>query len=122
MSSFLLLAVAMAGKHYLADYVLQTGWMARRKERPAGWVAPLVAHALCHAGLTLLIALLVAPALWWLALLDLGVHFAVDRTKAKLAGHAGWTPDQARFWWLFGFDQMLHQLTDIVVIAFLLWR
>jgi hypothetical protein len=120
--SFVSLATAMAGKHFVADFVLQTGWMARRKERPTGWVGPLAAHALCHGSLTLIVALAVAPALWWLALLDLGTHFMVDRAKASLTAWSCWTPAQARYWWLFGFDQMLHQLTNIAIIGVLLSR
>ncbi len=121
-SSFVVLATAMAGKHFVADFLLQTKWMARAKGHPDGWIAPLVAHATCHAGLTLLITLAVAPPLWWLAVVDLIVHFSVDRAKASVSSWSGLKPEQARYWWLFGFDQMLHQLTDIVIVAALLYR
>lgn len=114
------LSAAMIAKHYLADFVLQSDWMARGKERATGWLRPLLAHAGCHALATLLVALAVAPRLWWLALVDYAIHFAVDRAKAVVGRRAGWSPANVRFWWLLGFDQMLHGLTDIGLVAALL--
>ncbi|GJD95616.1 DUF3307 domain-containing protein [Methylobacterium iners] len=114
------LAGLMAAKHYLADFVLQTEWMARGKERSEHWLGPLCAHAACHAAFTLAIALLLVPRLWWLALVDFMIHFAVDRGKALVAQRTRLVPAQAGFWWLLGFDQLLHALTDLgLVTAFL---
>lgn len=114
---FLLLAAVMALKHFVADFLFQTNAIARGKERRHGWAGPLALHALGHAGLTLLIALAVAPRLWWLALADFGLHFAVDRAKSVLGHHGGWTQADVRFWWLVGFDQFLHQLTNLGLAA-----
>ena len=104
---------AFTVKHVLADFVLQSNWMARGKEAASGWAAPLLVHVACHAGLTLLLVLAVRPDLWWLALADLVVHTAVDRSKALLALRVRWRMDQPQFWWLLGIDQGLHQLTNI---------
>ena len=93
MSSVLALATVLAAftvKHVLADFVLQSNWMARGKEAASGWAAPLLAHVACHAGLTLLLVLAVRPDLWWLALADLVVHTAVDRSKALFALRVRW--------------------------------
>jgi Protein of unknown function (DUF3307) len=104
-------------KHFIADFLLQTNWIARGKERVVGWFAPLAVHVLCHAVLTLAIALAIAPHLWWLALVDLIVHAAIDRGKS-LTGHwGGWEFSQGAYWWLMGFDQFLHQLTNIALAA-----
>ncbi|GJE43316.1 DUF3307 domain-containing protein [Methylobacterium soli] len=111
------LAATMIVKHYLADFVLQTDWMARGKERAQGWLVPLIAHAACHAALTLGVALVVAPRLWWLALVDFAIHFSIDRVKSVVARKGRWTQADAQFWWLLGFDQMLHGLTDIGLVA-----
>ena len=111
------LAVAMIVKHYLADFVLQGDWMAQGKEREHGWLVPLTIHAACHAALTLGVALVVAPRLWWLALVDFAIHFSVDRAKSVVARKGRWTPADVQFWWLLGFDQMLHALTDIGLVA-----
>ncbi len=107
----------MAIKHYAADFLLQTTWMARGKERSPGWFAPLAAHVLCHAGFTLVIALLVAPRLWWLALVDMVLHATIDRGKTLIARRGGWDAQRAEFWWLIGFDQLLHQITNIALVA-----
>ncbi len=107
------LTAVFAVKHFLADFVLQTGWIARGKDCHNTWVAPLLTHVAVHAVATLVIALIVAPHLWWLALVDFGIHFAVDRGKTLLGRWGRWSPHDARYWWLFGFDQLLHQLTNI---------
>lgn len=113
----LVLAGLFALKHVVADFLLQTGGIARGKERRHGWLGPLCLHAAGHAGLTLGIALLVAPRLWWLAMADFGIHVAVDRTKSVLGHRGGWGADDVRFWWLIGFDQFLHQLTNLGLAA-----
>lgn len=114
------LGMVFGTKHVLADFILQTTWMARGKERPSGWVPPLLAHAACHAVLTLAITLVALPRLWWLSLIDLAVHLAIDRSKTLLAQRSGWSPDQPQFWWLLGFDQYLHQITNLWLAAALL--
>ena len=116
----LALAGAMGLKHYVADFVLQGGWMARGKERARGWVAPLFAHAGCHALLTLAVALAVAPRLWWVAAADFAAHAAIDRAKALAADRGGWGPGQAQYWRLLGLDQFLHHLTGLGLIFVLL--
>jgi len=115
--SFCLLLLAMTFKHFVADFLLQTSWMARGKERNLGWFAPLAVHVLCHAGITLLIALLVAPRLWWLTLVDLVIHATIDRCKSVVGHHGHWGAEDSAFWWLIGFDQLLHQITNIGMAA-----
>lgn len=114
------LALIFALKHYLADFILQTNGIARGKEQRIGWMAPLMAHGTAHALLTLTVALALAPHLWWLALVDLTVHLAIDRAKTTTAAWGRWAPNQAQFWWLLGFDQFLHQATNVALAAALL--
>jgi hypothetical protein len=120
LASFCALLLVMAFKHFVADFLLQTSWIAHGKERREGWQAPLAVHVLCHAGLTLVIALFVAPRLWWLALVDLVVHAAIDRSKSLIGNRGGWQVNQFQYWWLLGFDQFLHQVTNIALAAALL--
>ncbi|GBU18984.1 MULTISPECIES: DUF3307 domain-containing protein [Methylobacterium] len=115
--TMVVLAGTMIVKHYVADFVLQTDWMAHGKERVRGWLAPLAAHAACHAAATLIVALVVMPRLWWLALIDFAIHFCVDRCKTLVSRTGRWNPGQVQFWWLLGFDQMLHALTDLGLVA-----
>lgn len=111
------LSAAFAVKHLIADFVMQTNAMARGKERQGGWLAPLLAHVLCHVGLTLLILLAAAPRLWWLAGVDFAIHLTVDRCKTVIAHRGAWRMDQPQFWWLLGLDQCLHQLTNVGLAA-----
>ncbi len=107
-------------KHLVADFLLQTTWMAVGKERPAGWLAPLAAHAGVHALMTAAIALAVAPSLVWLAAVDFVIHATVDRGKSVVGRVAAVEPYGQRFWWLIGIDQALHQITHLgfcVVLA-----
>lgn len=104
-------------KHFAADFLFQTRWMAHGKERRDDWVRPLLSHVGCHAGLTLLIALALSPRLWWLALVDLVVHFGIDHAKSLTQRWGQWSTDNPRFWWLLGFDQLLHHMTNIAFAA-----
>ena len=115
-----LLALAFTIKHFVADFLFQTSSIAHGKERRDGWLVPLATHVTGHAALTLLIALAVAPRLWWLALVDLVVHFAIDHAKTLASRASGATPQDAGFWWLLGLDQMLHGMTNIGLSAGLL--
>jgi hypothetical protein len=120
LGSFSALLIVMALKHYVADFALQSNWIARGKEQREGWFAPLAAHVLIHAAFTLAIALAVAPRLWWIALGDLVIHFAIDRAKSRLSQWGGWDTSRVQFWWVLGFDQFLHQVTNVALAAALL--
>jgi hypothetical protein len=105
-------------KHLMADYVLQTTWMARGKEQTVGWAAALCAHAGVHASGTAAIALAFAPSLWWLGAVDFVLHAMIDKSKTL------WGPRQPTepvFWWAHGIDQEAHNLTHFAfVIAIVL--
>ncbi len=80
------LLVAFQIKHFVADYILQ-GWpladFMLGKFKRKGWVLPLASHCGVHMVLTLLIVCLAGRGdLWWLMLVDGGVHFVMDRIKA----------------------------------------
>ena len=116
------LMVVMAAKHFCADFLLQTSWIAKGKAAPRGWLLPLALHAGGHALLTLLIALLLFPRLWWLAPVEFVVHFGIDRAKALVGQRKPLNPGMTEYWWLLGFDQFLHQLTNVaLVVAFVAW-
>jgi hypothetical protein len=115
--TFCAVLLAFTFKHFVADFLLQTSWIAHGKERLEGWFWPLAVHVLCHAALTLIIALIVAPHLWWLALVDLFIHASIDRGKSGMGHWGGWKPNDGEFWWLMGFDQFLHHVTNIGLTA-----
>jgi hypothetical protein len=110
--SFLtLIVISFTVKHVLADFVLQTPWMWRTKDKEHGWIAPLAAHAGCHAAFTLAVALVISPALWWLGVVDFLLHGTIDRARAVIGRRLDLAPGHSGWWWLFGIDQALHQLT-----------
>jgi hypothetical protein len=109
----------LAAKHVIADYVLQSSWMARGKQRTRGWLAPLAAHAGCHGILTTAIALSAAPRLWWLGVVDFLAHSTIDRCKSAAAAAYRWTPEHRLFWWSIGIDQSLHHLTGFFIAIML---
>lgn len=112
--------LAFLVKHFLCDYPLQRQWMLDGKGRLVNWFWPLAAHAGVHALGTLLIALVVRPDLWWLALVDLVVHFAINRVKSHPMWGGRWHAHQAQYWWALGFDQTLHQLTHFIFVLALI--
>lgn len=119
--SLAILYAAFIIKHLLGDYLLQTTWMALGKERSPGWPAPLAAHCAVHAALTGAIALVVAPTLWWLVVVDFFIHAAIDRSKGLVTKRLGLTPfTDSRWWWTFGIDQSLHQFTHLAYVIMLM--
>ncbi len=100
-------------KHLVADFFLQTSWMASGKEQPHGWFLPLLAHVMVHTVATALIFAALAPAYIFMAAIDFVVHFTIDRAKGLLNRFFDADTSKAGYWWLLGIDQTLHHLTHI---------
>ncbi len=100
-------------KHTLADYFFQSKWMLK-KGNTIDWAVPLAAHCLVHALLTLAIVLIYTPNLWWLAILDGGFHFLIDRAKGVFSRSS--SPMENSFWRAFGTDQALHLYTYVLIL------
>src|SRR3954454_8595186 len=102
-------------KHVVADFVLQTSWMAIGKDQKTGWALPLLAHCLVHLGVALALILVIAPRFWFVAFIDFAIHITVDRAKGLCASRLGVTLEQEHpwFWTLIGVDQALHHLTGV---------
>ena len=111
--------MALAVKHVIADFFLQSNWMATGKDRAEGWALPLLLHCLIHGVLTTLLILAVAPRLWFIGVIDFAIHLAIDRAKGFTVARFGVTPTHAWFWWLIGIDQALHHLTGFVLAVLL---
>ena len=83
MNVFLLLVIFQL-KHFFADYVLQGKYMLGKFKKYPDYIFPLLAHVGVHGLFTFLIALLLKPELaLFLAVFDMGCHFAMDRIKAS---------------------------------------
>lgn len=112
------LFVGLELKHFVADYLLQPGWMLAGKAnlRRAGGYA----HAGIHAALTGLVLLLcaTAPGLSLIVVAaEFVVHYGLDYSKIRYSRGVHVDADPGRFWALHGLDQLAHQLTYGAIIA-----
>ena len=113
---FLALAL-FALKHFVADFVLQTRWMMTEK----GHYGRLggIAHATVHMGSSVpaLVVLGAGPlAASILILFEGAVHYHLDFLKESISRRLAMDPSHKGFWILLGADQLLHQLTYILIV------
>jgi hypothetical protein len=99
-------------KHFVADYLLQPGWILRGKAdlRRAGGYA----HAAIHAVGSLPALLFAGPGASQLAALlvaEFAVHYAIDFSKSSLSSRSLAGPETQAYWTLHGADQLMHQMT-----------
>jgi hypothetical protein len=47
------------------------------------------------------------------------IHYHTDWTKANVDAHFDWGQADARYWMLFGADQLIHQLTYLAIVVLL---
>lgn len=114
----LILLVLLQVKHLLADFFMQTPRML------AGRGTYLHLGRLQHAGLHAVFSAFALIAVGtpisvmiWIAVLDGLVHFHIDFAKGRYSEKVAHGPGDAAYWWAFGADQALHQLTYIAIIA-----
>jgi hypothetical protein len=105
-------------KHFIADYLLQPGWILHGKGdlRLAGGYVHAGLHALGSVP-AFLIAGLGAQGIAALTAAEFVIHYGIDFTKAGISTrtHAG--PDSRVYWALHGADQLVHQLTYVGLVA-----
>src|ERR1700722_7351583 len=108
-------------KHVIADFVLQTSWMAIGKDQKTGWALPLLAHCLVHLAVSMTLILIIAPRFWFVAVIDFLIHITVDRAKGFVAANFDVTLEHQHpwFWTLIGVDQALHHLTGFGLSIFM---
>ena len=124
-SETVLLFVLLLIGHFLGDFSpLATRKMQEAKvgARPPGLIA---AHAAVHAILTLgAVAAIVSD--WSLVLtaaaVQFGTHLIIDYTKMKLGVRYATfqDPESGPYWYLFGADQLAHQLVLVAIAAMVL--
>ena len=115
------LLVGLEIKHYIADYVLQPGWILAGKGdvmKPGGY-----AHAGIHAAFSAIVLALLGTPLSLVAMLfaaEFVLHYALDFAKIHYSAGVHVDRRPARFWALHGIDQLAHQLTYAAIIYFVL--
>ncbi len=109
-------------KHFLCDFVFQTSYQLKNKgtyAHPGG-----ILHAGIHAVGSLPAIYLFSPTATMVAGLvvaEFTVHYHMDWLKERVVRLSGWTNQDSAFWHLFGFDQLVHQLTYVAMTAALLF-
>src|ERR1700677_369679 len=85
MKTVFLLLVIYQIKHFLADYPLQGKYMLGKFKKSPDYILPLLAHVGVHGAFTLVIATAFHSgfAPWGLAIIDMVLHFIMDRIKAS---------------------------------------
>jgi hypothetical protein len=118
MEMALLVMFLLLTKHYLCDFVLQSfPWMYLNKGtygHPGG-----LAHVAVHwlGSVLVLTPVLGASALlFWVIAAEIVAHYHIDWAKVKYCVFRKWGPlNSSEYWWILGFDQLLHNLCYIAM-------
>jgi hypothetical protein len=105
-------------KHYFCDFVLQTKWQIMGKKVYGGPGGLL--HAFLHAVASVPPLYLLGVPLWMLVAAPIGelvLHYHIDWAKSQIDERFHLADTESRYWIVFGFDQLLHQLTYLVFVA-----
>lgn len=117
----ILLILGLQIKHFIADYLLQFGWMISGKgsfSDVGGYV-----HAGFHIVGTAIVLLLGGVPLMMILLVLAGefvIHYLLDFAKIHYSRNVSAQDQPHMFWALNGLDQMLHQMTYLG-IAFIIY-
>ena len=121
-SAAIALLALLLVKHFVGDFVLQTKWQVHQKGiygAPGGLV-----HSGIHVAGTLvaLIALMTPVSLIVPVLIaEFVIHYHIDWGKERIVRRFGWR-EGARFWNAMGFDQLLHGLTYLAIVVYVIGR
>jgi hypothetical protein len=105
-------------KHFIIDFLLQTPFMYLNKGT-YGHRGGLVHSWLHWVGTSLVLVLCGIPLglSWALGALDFFAHYHIDWGKVKLTKYFELSPTNSeKYWWLLGLDQLLHQLTYLLIV------
>jgi hypothetical protein len=118
LTALVFLVILLQIKHWYIDFVNQTMEEVQHKGIYLDWLG--VKHSLKHGIGTMLVFTILSPGYTAVALgmIDFLIHYHTDWVKTKINDYFDWDPLYTKeFWWLFGFDQLVHQLTYILLIA-----
>lgn len=99
--------------HWIADFIMQTDWMAKNKSKD---ITALTAHVLVYTlffGVMSIIMLcfFVPPSLVFLFILVNGIlHFVTDYFTSRITAKLWAEQKTHEFFVVVGFDQFLHHL------------
>jgi hypothetical protein len=125
----LTLFVFLQLKHFIVDFPLQGPSQYLNKGTYGHWGG--IVHAINHlsgTGIAILLATWISSAVPHITFTnylvvvfaDCLIHYHVDWAKMNINKKLGYGPTtHEEFWWLLGLDQLLHQLTYIGLVAYL---
>lgn len=117
LDTILLTLIIFQLKHFVADFVVQTEYQWSNKGtygHPGGFV-----HAGIHAVGSVVAVLVLgasAIALASVMLADFVIHYHLDWCKERFNRQYKLTHTDALYWFSFGVDQFLHQMTYLAII------
>lgn len=117
-TSFVTLLTLLLVKHFIWDFYYQPSYMWQNKGtfgHPGG-----IIHSGLHAVTTglILVFFTTLPVILAAMLIEFVIHYATDWAKMNINRTKGWTATtHDEFWQLTGFDQLIHQLTYVVILA-----
>lgn len=111
----LVIAALLLTKHFVCDFMLQSPYQLLNKGNyghPGGLL-----HAGIHGVATALV-LSITPLAWTIiaavAAVEFVLHYHIDWSKEQIVARMR-NRNGSAFWAVFGFDQLLHQLTYIAI-------
>jgi len=116
MIDVLWLLILLQVKHFACDFPLQWKYQYANKGtygHPGGFL-----HVGIHMIGTLIVLAISMPKFpvgaGFILAVEAVAHYHIDWAKMNINAKMGWGPlTHERFWWLLGFDQLLHQLTYV---------
>ena len=121
-SAAIVLFALLLVKHFVCDFVLQTPWQIAQKGvygAPGGLV-----HSGIHVAGTLVALIAVATPISTIVtvlIVEFIVHYHIDWGKEQTVRRLNWRAG-ARFWNSIGFDQLLHGLTYLAIVVYVIGR
>ena len=113
----LLLLVLLQVKHLLADFFFQTQKMLAGRDEYMH--VGRMQHAGLHATFSVFCLFVVGAPVGFILILcavEGVLHYHIDWAKGLHSAKTKYTPTDAGYWRAFGTDQLLHQLTYVVMI------
>jgi hypothetical protein len=116
----LIVLAVLTTKHLVFDFFLQSLSQIKNKQiygHPDGLL-----HAAGHAaGTCLAFAVITPPVAVGIAIVaaEFVLHYHIDWLKEKIGHAMKLRQEQRAYWWMFGIDQWLHQMTYLGIALFL---
>lgn len=111
--------VMLLAIHFIADFLLQTDWMAQNKSKQN---MPLLIHVTVYSIPLFLFALFfMSPVTALLfAVLNFVLHFVTDYLSSRATTYLYHKGDRHNFFVVIGFDQFAHYVAMFTTWAFLM--